>query len=291
MLAIGLALVSSALYGTADFLGGLTSRRVAAILVAFWSQAVGTVLLVVLVAASGQSPTAGGVAWGVAAGLFGGSGVFAFYRALAVGTMSIVAPIAACGAILPVVVGLARGEVPGPVVAVGLVAALAGVVLASLAPGTPGTAAGARRVQAIGLAVLAAVAFGAFFALLDTAANRAPDAVLWVTLAARLGSVPLLGLVAVAIVGRTGGLRALGLSGGAPVLGLVAICGIFDTGANVTFTYATTEGELGVVSVLGSLYPVATVLLARAVLAERLRAVQASGVALALTGVVLVSAG
>jgi drug/metabolite transporter (DMT)-like permease len=216
----------------------------------------------------------------MAAGVFGGSGLYFFYRGLAIGPMSIVAPIAACGAIVPVVVALAQGHAPGILAAVGIAAALSGIVLVSL-PSGEGDEKGSPR-AALPVAVGAAISFGLFFVFLDAGAAAGGPA-LWVVAGARIGSLALLSLVA---------LRARQpLPLPSHRIGPVAVVGLIDTTANVLFTYAAASGNLGVVSVLGSLYPVATVLLARSVLAERLNRPQTAGVAVALTGVALMAAG
>lgn len=300
MTAVVLALASSAVFGVADFLGGVSSRRAAAIAVAVWSQAAGATALLVVVLAGGAAFAGEGFVWGMAAGVFGGSGVLAFYRGLAVGTMSIVAPIAATGAVLPVVVDLAGGDVPTTLVALGLVAAMTGAAMAGLAPETSASHAGAEAppthadpghshaLQALLFAVAAAVGFGLFFLFLGVGADRTPDdAALWVVAGARAGSLPTL-LAFATVLGRGGAMRL----DGPRVIGLVVLCGLLDTTANCLFTVATTEDvALGVVAVLGSLYPVSTVLLARAVLKERLSVPQGIGVGVALLGVVLISAG
>jgi drug/metabolite transporter (DMT)-like permease len=200
-----------------------------------------------------------------------------------------VAPVSAAGATLPVAVSLARGDVPGPVVLTGLAVTFLGIVLASRQAVEPAAGGLRHPPTATGLALLAAACFGAFFLFLDEGGNAAGDGrLLWVVIGARAGSLPTLLAVVVGVwlSGRAGVLIRP-----ARLLGAVAVTGLFDTSANVFFTFATTHGNLGVVAVLGSLYPVMTVILARIVLAERLARVQATGVALALAGVVLVSAG
>src|SRR5207244_12864226 len=114
-------------WGTADFIAGLQARQLPALVVAFWSQLAGALVLAALLLIGGQLPVTSGVLWGVVAGLSQGIAAACLYRGLAAGAMSIVAPISACGVIVPVLVALARGEIPGPVVALGWVAAAAGV--------------------------------------------------------------------------------------------------------------------------------------------------------------------
>src|SRR5437868_4245967 len=172
MLAIALGLGSGLFWGLADFGGGLQSRRHPVVAVLFVSQAVALVGIVAVVALSGEPAPALDSLWPAAAGGIGGLvALAAFYRALAIGTMSIVAPISATGSAVPVIVGLASGERPGVLQLVGILAAGVGVVLASReAPHDDEERARAGRAS-IGLALVAALGFGAFFVGMDRAAN------------------------------------------------------------------------------------------------------------------------
>lgn len=246
------------------------------------SQAAGLVVIATAVAVSGHAPPAGqDLLPAAAAGIAGALALSALYRALAIGTMSIVAPISATGAVVPVVVGLATGDRPGALQLVGIAAAVIGVVAASRegevsATGGPARAAGAS----LGLALLAAGGFGVFFVGMDAAADAD---VLWALLGARVASVAVL---AAALAVRPSGLRV----GGANLLPLVAV-GMLEIAANGLFAVASTVGLVSLVAVLGSLYPVVTVMLAHGLLGERIRRVQAAGVATALAGVALIAAG
>jgi drug/metabolite transporter (DMT)-like permease len=206
----------------------------------------------------------------------------AFYRALAIGTMSVVAPISATAAAVPVLVGLIEGERPSTLQVAGMAIALAGVILASREPIEEGAAGGRDpNHAAIGLALVAAAGFGTFFVGIDKASATAE--VPWVIVVQRCCSLAL--LVIAALVARPSLPRD-----GASLLVLAAV-GVLDLGANGLYALATTKGLLSVVSVLGSLYPAVTVVLARFVLAERIARVQEVGVVLALAGVVAISAG
>ncbi|PZR65661.1 MAG: EamA/RhaT family transporter [Solirubrobacterales bacterium] len=252
-----------------------------------------TVALAVVLVSHRAPPAAHYLIIAAAGGVAGLVGLGAFYHALAVGTMSIVAPISATGAAVPVIVGLATGEHPGTVRLVGILTAVAGVVLASREAGPgeaevgatgPGEAeVGATRDRSrhqVPLALAAALGFGAFFVAMDRAAH---GDVLWALLAARGADVPLLvGLALLTGTAISGRPRAL--------VPLIAV-GLLDVGANALYAWATTLGLLSVVAVLGSLYPVATVLLARGVLGERVRRVQELGIATVLAGVALIAAG
>lgn len=273
-----LALLSSVLWGGSDFLGGTVSRRLAAPVVVGASQLVGLLAVTAVTAGVGElGGPSGYLPWAVGAGLAGLVGLVAFYSALAIGTMGVVSPIAALGVVVPVLVGLLRGERPGTVQVFGIVLAVVGVVLAS-GPELSGRA-GARPLL---LAVLAAFAFG--LALLFIA-EGGRTSTLMTLVAMRATSVAVMVVVLGAVARRTSlGLRA----GDVPV---ITVMGLGDVGANLAFGVASTKGLVSVVAVLGSLYPVVTVLLARVVLAERLARVQNVGVAVALAGVVLIAAG
>ena len=277
-----LGLGSGLCWGTADFFGGLQSRHLPALAVALWSQVAGAIALCFALVALGEPPVLVSMAWGSGAGFFGGIALVLFYRGLAGGVMSLVAPISACGAMVPVAVAFAMGEVPGLLTSIGIAAAVSGIVLVSLhSPETPYSA--GRPRQAVILALGAAIGFGMFYVLTDQGSAVGDTTPLWTIAGARIGSlITLLGLIAA-------GPRSAPWPGRRTLP--VAAIGVTDTLANVLFAYASTQGNLGVAAVLGSLYPVATVLLGRIVLEERLAGIQHLGVGLALIGVVLVSAG
>ncbi len=215
----------------------------------------------------------------VAGGITGAMALGAFYRALAIGTMSIVAPISASGVAVPVLVGVATGDRPSAVQAVGLAVTVAGVLLASREPASSADAARAGRLS-IGLALVAAVGIGTYFVITDTVAD---ESVLWLLFLGRLAATPL-------ILGAILAMRAPVVARGRDA-GQIVLIGQLDLAATGLYALANTKGLLSVVAVVGSLYPVVTVLLARAVLSERLHRSQAAGVALAFAGVALVAAG
>jgi drug/metabolite transporter (DMT)-like permease len=282
VLAIVLGLGSGLLWGSADFFGGLEARRLSALSVALWGQAVGGTVLVAVVVGSGGSVPAGSLAWGAAAGVLGGLALVLFYRGLAGGTMSIVAPVSACGSLVPVLVALVRGDVPSTPALVGIAAALVGIVVVSLPSEGPGRQTDSARLSLL-LAGGAALGFGSFYVLVERGAAIEGASSLAVVLGARCGSLPTLALL------------ALTARQPAPFpgsrLAVVAAIGIGDTAANALFAHASTLGNLAVVAVLASLYPVATVVLARLVLDERVGPTQALGVVLALAGVALLAGG
>ena len=274
-----LALAASLSWGVADFGGGIGARRAPIVWVLVISQSAGLVLVgAMALATQPHAPTGRELAWGVFGGAMGALGLGAFYRALAIGTMGIVGPISATGAIVPVVYGLSRGERPSLLQGIGIAVAVVGVVAASLEPLPEG--AGRKLATGVGLALLAALGFGS--ALLGL--NRVSQAgVVWGTLSLRLTVVPIVLLAALLVRPSTERLR--------PLLPLLIATGLFDTGANLLYGASARHGLISVVSVLGSLYPVVLVALAFFVLKERIARTQLLGVAVALTGVALISAG
>ena len=273
-MAVLLALLSSVLWGTADFFGGLLSRRRAAYAVVGASQAAGLVAITIAALFTGGfGEPLGWLVPAVLAGIAGSLGLVCFYAALATGTMGVVSPIAALGAVVPVIGGLVAGEEPSTLAGAGIVLALFGAVAAS-GPELQGKA-GARPVA---LAAIAGIGFG--LAILFIAWGAETDTIMTL-FGMRLTSV--LGFTVAAIIARTlGGLQRTDL-------GPLAFIGIGDVSANLLFGFSSQLGYVSVTAVLASLYPVTTVLLARFVLHERLLRIQYAGVAAALAGVALVS--
>jgi drug/metabolite transporter (DMT)-like permease len=233
----------------------------------------------VLLAAIAVRGDVGGrsLALGVLAGLGGGAGLAAFYRALSLGTMSVVSPLVACGAVVPFAVSLATGERPSGLAVAGAAVALGGAVLASV---EERRAESRDRARAIALAVVAAVALG-FFVYFLGLGTKEGDA-LSTLFGVRIGSLALLAAVA-------GGMRATLRIPRTSLLPVAAV-GIADVTANALFALASTRALLSIVSVLGSLYPVVTVLLAHVLLGERLTRAQQVGIGVALAGVAAISA-
>lgn len=271
-----LAIVSSALWGTADFIGGNATRRLPSFAVYGWSMLVGAIALAVASGLSGAWAAPPGYwPWSLLAAVSGLVGMNAFYRALALGPMGIIAPLVSLSVVVPVVVGLVGGESPNRLQAAGMIAAIIGVLLASGPELT-----GAESVRSLAYAAVAMVSFGVIFIAFARGSEISP---LMTITGMRIISV-LLCAVALMFIRSTGGVRRSDL----PALASV---GLLDAGANVMFAFATTMGLLSVVSVLGSLYPVVTAVLAAVLLKERLRAVQYAGVGSAMLGVLMLSAG
>jgi len=279
MIAVVLGLGSSLCWGIADFMGGLASRRMPVLTVLVVSQVVGLALLLVVVGPRAEGPPEAHHLVVAALSSFAGVGALAaFYRGLAVGTMAVVAPISATAAVVPVVAGVATGERPTGLQLAGIVLAVGGVVLASRERVEEGASGGVAT--GAGLALVAALGFGLFFVLMDSASE---GDVFWALLVNRVTGVTMLVVLVAVMRPRVRMNRADAR--------LVVGVGAFDVSANASFAVASTEGLVSVVGVCSSLYPVVTVLLARFILDERVRSLQLAGVALALVGVVAIGAG
>lgn len=280
MVAALLGLGASVAWGLADFIAGLKSRRVSVLVVLLASQATGLGLVALVVLARGEGPPdSATLTYAALASLAGTAGLAAFYRGLAVGAMAVVAPISATAAVIPVAVGVATGERPSALQGLGIAVALTGVALASRESGAAAGHRG-RLAAGVGLALLAAVGIGTFLAVIDRASE---GDVLWAIFASRVVGV---GLVLAAMLMFRPSLAVE--RGDFP--GLLAI-GALDVTANTLFAVATTQGLVSVVAVLASLYPITTIVLARAVLHERVGRLQELGAAGAMAGVVLMTAG
>ena len=280
MTAVALALGASLGWGIADFTAGIASRRTSALVVLWSSQWIGLALAALAALAVGLSePTGVDLLYAAGAGVALTVALGALYRAMAVGAMAIAAPIAATGVAIPVVVGLAGGDTLSVIQGLGVAAALVGVILCSREPREK-RGAGGPIAAGVGLALVAAIAGGLTQVCLAGASSAG---VLWVLLVQR-AIVGALALTAVAIAG--GSARPA-----RELLPAIVTIGVIDLVATGLFTAATIHGEISVVAVVGSLYPIVTVLLAFAVLSERLALHQTVGVFAALGGVAAISGG
>ena len=280
-----LAVLSSVIYGAADFLGGLASRRASVLAVIVISQASWLlVVLAVIPILPAASPLRADLAWGAAAGACGLVGLGLLYRALATGTMSLVAPItAAWAAIVPVGAGVALGERLNPAAVAGILLALVAIVLVSQASPEPGAQPADVRDalrRSLGLAVSSGVVIGLFLVAMDFTRRESG---LWPLVAARIASLALAGPYLFA--------KKVEIPRDRPRLTLILGSGFLDMVANILFLLAVQRGMLSIVATLTSLYPASTVVLARMVLGERLRPIQAGGVACALAAVLLIVSG
>jgi drug/metabolite transporter (DMT)-like permease len=277
LLAAVCALAASVAWGIGDFLGGYKSRTVPVLVVLLLAQIAGVACIAVVVLVAWNAPPGPSIAWAGLAALFGTIGLASFFRGMAVGAITIVAPIAAVGAVVPVAFGIATGDEVSGAQAAGFVLALGGVALASVERGQAGSA---RMAAGVPWALAAVVGFGGYYIPMREASE---DDFLWAALTFRC-SVAVLVLLAWIVLRPP-------LSAAAGSLVAIAAVGVADTTGNTLFAAASSLGEISVVSVLATLYPVTTVALAAIVLSERLDRLQLAGVAAALTGVVLISAG
>jgi drug/metabolite transporter (DMT)-like permease len=300
-----LALAAAMLYGTADFLGGVASRRARVFAVLAVTVPAGAAVMIV-VALLGQAPGLGGLlghgglgaptsiggwsaaGWAAGSGVCGALGLIAFYAGFATAPISMVAPVAALvSAVLPVGVAIAGGERPGTGVIAGGLLCLIAIVLVSAQPAAKGAdergdgrLIASGRLRALGYGAAAGAGFGLFFICLK---NAGQSGVLWpVAISRSAGTVVAFGM-ALATGTRLWPRRGAGFAG------IALISGAVDAAANVCYVLATRAGLFGLAVVITSLYPGITVLLARVLLDERMRWLQRAGLLLAAVGVLLVT--
>ncbi len=280
------ALLTSLAYGVGNYVGPRLARDAPLLVLLIAGQGCAFVLAAAIVAVQADgAPPAGQLGAALLAGLGNGGGLLLFYRAAEVGPLSIVTPIGAVGAAVPVAVGVARGEAMTALKAAGIVLALTGLVLVARRTRAGAAAAEERRPgddvpRAVLLALGAALCFGAFLAAMGPASETSTS---WAVLVSRVSL--LAGLILVSL--QLGELRGAGVA--ARRLPRLAIPGLLLFGGTLSYAAATQEGDLSVVSVLGSLFPVVTVSLAVGLDRERLSGAQALGVVLTLAGVVALS--
>jgi drug/metabolite transporter (DMT)-like permease len=282
------ALATSLLWGLADFGGGLLTRRMPALTVVVVSQTLAAAVLGVVVVATGAWSEAGDRLWfAVAAGVVGPAAMLCFYRALAMGPMGVVSPLASLAVVVPVGVGLTLGERPGPGQYAGMAVAVAGVVLA----GGPQLGGAPVQRRALLLTLGSAVGFGAVMALLAEASTTVTG--LFLALFVQRVCNVAVGGAALYVSVRRGGAATgpEGTRGIRSALPALAFVGLADVAANGSYALAARIGPVTVAAVLASLYPVVTALAARGMLRERLRAVQTAGAGLALAGTLLLASG
>jgi drug/metabolite transporter (DMT)-like permease len=273
-----LAFIASVSWGVADFLGGLKTRSLSLLVVLAASQLAGLLAIIAVVAIRGAGPPDPRfIPFALAAGLAVAMGIGAFYRALAVGNMSVVAPISAVGSALPVIYGVLLGERPGSVQIIGIILAIVGVILAAREPPRPGESSSTVAAGAT-LAGVAALGFGLF---LTTMHQASEDDAYWATLVQRITTMIIIGAFVFAR-------RPSFAPAGAHFTGLVAI-GLLDVSAAVLFAVASSQGLVSLIAVTASMYPIATVILAHVVLKERLALSQRIGAGAAFAGVGLIS--
>ncbi|WP_426244330.1 EamA family transporter [Nocardioides sp. LHG3406-4] len=275
-MAVLLALVSALSYGVSDFVAGLASRRTSAWPVAFTACAGALLGAVALALGFPGDPAPGDLAWGALAGVGGGMGSAFLYRGLALGRMGVVAPISAVGsAVLPVMVGVASGERPSPLVWVGIIAAAPAIWLVSREPAE-------STASSVGVldGVLAGIGFGVLFSATGQVGDQAGYWPLALTQLVSMGFI-----VALSTALRQAWVPYAASQWWGAAAGLLASLAV------VAFLLSSHRGLLAVAAVLTSLYPAATVLLAVVVLRERVHRTQGLGLLLCGLAVVLVAAG
>jgi drug/metabolite transporter (DMT)-like permease len=283
MATIVFALLSATLYGSADFLGGLATRRSSVMPVMIFSQLAGLImLLLVLPFLPLATASRADFAWGALAGGALGMGLMLLYQGLATGKMSVVAPVTAVLAVVvSAVAGIALGDRLSMGAFLGVVLAIGAITLISQDGAQKATRKrGLGIAQGLAAALSAGVLIGVFFAALK---QSSPTSGLLPLVSARLAALVVLGAVA---FWRRPPLRV-----GRDAVWLIVVGGALDILANVLYLLATRLGMLTIAATLTSLYPASTILLARLVLGERLRRIQITGLACAGVGVALIGAG
>ena len=272
---VSAGLLSALSFGAGDFAGAVASRRAGALVVVAGAHGVG--LLALLAAAlivRPPFPGGEGVALGLLAGVAGMVGLAALYRGMSLGSMGLVTALSGSGSLaIPLVAGAVLGHQVGPLQLIGVACAAGAAVAAS----------GASRSEvgrfSLILAGAAAVSFGAWYVLIDLAADAGDP--LWALVLSRTASA---GLASAVVFGRRRD------SGSIPWR-IVAAAGVFDVGGNALYVVARDAMPVGLAAALSGLYPIVTMLLARYVLGEHLPRLGQLGVLLALVGVVLISIG
>jgi len=280
-MAVLAALATALSYGFSNFLGGLQSRRSPLAGVVLGSQLAALIAGLPFLLMSGDSPPSRPVLYtALLAGVAQAVGLGAFYRALAIGPLSLVAPVGALGVVLPVAVGLTRGDPAGPLQITGMGAAVVGVALSSYRRDAADAERVSRSATGVALGLLAAAGFGLSFVALARASG---EGLLWPANVARAAAVVAVLLVVVCLRPK--------LRIGAEAVPVVALAGGLNALAIILYMFATTQGLLSVVSAVAFLYPSVTVVLGLVILKERLAGAQKVGVATTLIAVVLVSSG
>ncbi len=286
-MALVLALLAAALFGVADFSGGMATKRAPVLEVVAGSHVLGLAALAVLAPVFADAFTWTDLGIGAASGLFGAAGLLLLYRRLAAGPMQVVAPLTAVmSAAVPALWDVLTGGRLDGLEIVGTGLGLVAVVLVSLADTEADDSDSAPVTPTVIIeSCLAGLGFGAMFILFDlTESATAP----WPVFGARL----LTSTLFVALLLQRRRANATQAAGARPVrttLYWIAAAGLLDTAANVSFLVATSKGQLSLVAVMASLYPIGTAVLAWVVLGERLRSVQYVGVAAALAASILIA--
>ncbi|MCD4677989.1 MAG: DMT family transporter [Desulfobacula sp.] len=278
MLPITLSILACFGWGIADFIGGLKSRNLPTLSILVISSVTGTFLLGIMILLLNSSlPNDPQLIWAIPAGLIGIAAMFLLYRSLAVGTMSILAPISATGVILPVIWGIFFGDTLSGLCILGIVIAIIGSLMAVMENDLERKK--KKLTKGVGLAIGSAFFVGLYFITMDMACTHHP---IWASMIMRSSTliilIPLLFFTKVTI--NIGKIQLT------PIL----LMGVMDTMAAFCFAIATSKGMLSQVAVISSLYPAVTIVLSTVITGERIQKIQVSGVILAITGVTLISA-
>ena len=266
------------MWGVADYLGGLQSRKRQVLAVVVISQLAGLAVIALVVAGRGVAfPGVENMLPAALAGAMGAFCIVIFYLALSYGPISIVAPVLAASACIPVIYGLVTGERPSGLQLTGLALTLTGVILVSIVHDSANHARGRRG---IGFAVIAAVLLGSLLVVFSRASAVDPY---WAPLVLRVFSLATVAIFAL--------VRRVSVRVERRAVLVIALIGILDMVANLAYSVATTLQLLAIVAVLSSLFPVVTVALARFHLGERVTRLQGAGSVLTIAGVLLVAAG
>lgn len=269
-----LAALAALTWGSSGLLGGFVTRSAPVVLVALGAQTAGLLPALLAATVAGPGPTLRTALAGSIGGAVSGAGLICLYRALSGPAVGLAAPVAATGSLVPVLVGLGRGDSLDVAQGIGAAVLVAGL-------GATLHTRGGRPFdgRTFALSAAAAACFGIFFLGLDLGARDSPG---WVTVWARLGAITALGTVAL----RLGTLRGLAID---RRLWLVAVVGVTDSAGNLAYAAATSSGHLSTVSLISGSYPVITVLLAVAVLGERITVLRAGGVLASAVGLGLIA--
>ncbi len=305
MMTILLALAASIGYGAADFSAGRAFQRLTPVLVVLYVQVVQAIIVLFLALNTQQPFSFSALLWGVAAGVVNAAGLILYYQALSNSPASIISPIVASSAVIPVLVLIVQGDIPTALTIVGLLTVLAGIIISTSTSGrdadqnqdsdVPPPCRGFLfeswlpryfrwlPTACVAFAIVSSLLFGMFFILFEQGITTPGVGVMWVTFGVQTGAVPitLSSAVFVQKIKNFMPIRALTLSSVWSII-------ILNLMADVGLTYALTSGDLGVVSVLASLSPVVTVLLAQVVSGERLSRMQTIGASLTVIGTLLV---
>lgn len=282
------ALLASLSWGSSDYLGGHATRKHGALKVVVWSQGTTFIIvwLIVLSLAIGNVLTIDlhKIMIAAAGGIAGSVGVAAFYRALALGPMVLVPPLASVGVVIPVVIGLARGAAPSNIAILGVIAAIVGVVLASFSSEEDDHSSRISPEVMI-LCFISALGFACVFMTLDYVSGSTISGALLATAGIRVGSIIAFALACLFL--RANPIHNISKQNIRLFMGI----GVLDTSANLAFAIATTLGRLEVVAILGSLYPAVTSGLAATIHGDRIGKIQLLGIVLTLMGVAAIAGG